>query len=280
MTTPGVALSGGGASPPEEARLDRPREPLPTDVGSLPDLPAAYRLELERCLAALDLTLAVEARDAIEGHVRLLLAWTQAINLTSITDPAAVARLHVADSLSALSLVEAGPHATLLDLGSGGGFPGLPLAAALPETRVTLVDSVAKKVAFLEAARHAMGLADRVTAVTSRAEGVSPADAGGGDGGWDVVTARAVGSLGDLVEIGLPLLGRGGRLIAWKRGDLAAELASGERAAGFLGGSPPLVQEVPAAVSLPGHLLVVIAKARPTPPGFPRDPGARRRRPW
>jgi len=273
LTTPGVALSGGGASPPEEARLNRPREPLPTDVGSLPDLPAAYERELERCLEALGLTLPPGARATLDGHVRLLLAWTGAINLTSITEPAAVARLHVADSLAAIPLVLAGPHATLVDIGTGGGFPGLPLAAVLPSTRVTLADSIAKKVAFLEAARRALGLADRVDALVTRAEGLAP-------GGWDVVTARAVGALDDLVEIGLPLLAPGGRLIAWKRGDIGGELDAGGRAAAALGGSSPEVRPLPAATGLAGHVLVVVTKARPTPEGYPRDPAARRRRPW
>jgi 16S rRNA (guanine527-N7)-methyltransferase len=268
-----VALSGGGASPPEEARLDRPREPLPTDVGSLPDLPAEYAHELERCLGALGVALTPGARGAVDGHVRLLLAWNRAINLTSITEPAAVARLHVADSLAALPLILAGPHATLLDLGSGGGFPGLVLAAALPTTTVTLADSVAKKVAFLEAARKALGLAERVAAVASRAETLAP-------GRWDIVTARAVGPLPELIEIGLPLLAQGGRLIAWKRGDIAAELSGGRRAAAALGGGAPTLHQVPAASGLEGHVLVVVAKSRPSPPGFPRDPAARRRRPW
>ena len=269
-----MALSGGGASPPEEARLDRPREPLPTDVGGLPELPAAYSRELERCLEALGLALPPDARAAIDGHVRLLLAWTRAINLTSITEPAAIARLHVADSLAALPLILAGRHATLLDLGSGGGFPGLPLAAALPATRVTLADSVAKKVAFLETVRRAVGFGDRRVATEARrSEALAP-------GVWDVVTARAVGTLDDLVELALPLLGPGGRLVAWKRGDIAAELAAAERAANALGGTAPEVAVVPPAAGLPGHVLVVIGKARPSPPGYPRDPAARRRRPW
>ena len=81
-----------------------------------------------------------------------------------------MARRHVADSLTAFDVVRGGPHASLLDLGSGGGFPGLPLAAALPATRVLLVDSTVKKAAFLEAVRQAVGLADRVAVAAVRAE--------------------------------------------------------------------------------------------------------------
>jgi 16S rRNA (guanine527-N7)-methyltransferase len=278
MTTPGVALSGGGASPLEEARLDRQREPLPTDVSTLPDLPAEFGRELDRALRVLDLELPRIARAAIEDHARLLVAWNRSINLTAITDPAKVARLHVADSLAAVALVRAGPHATLVDIGSGGGYPGLPLAAVLPESHVLLVDSVGKKVDFLEVVRHAVGLADRVEVAASRAEAL-PARRPGRSG-WDVVAARAVGSLADLVELALPLLIEGGRLIAWKRGDLGAELDQGRRAAKALGGGQPAIRRVPRTLELPGHVLVVVTKEAPTPAGYPRDPAARRRRPW
>ncbi len=223
------------------------------------------------------MVLGPNARAAIDGHVRILLAWNAAINLTAIMEPADVARLHVADSLAALKLLQSGPHATLLDLGSGGGFPGLPLAAALPGTRALLVDSVAKKVAFLDAARRAIGLADRVDVATARMETLGPAGSGAG---WDVITARAVGPIWDVVELALPALAIGGRLVVWKRGDLAAELAAGARAASALGGTAPLVHPVPPAAGLNGHVLVVVRKENRTPDGYPRDPAARNRRPW
>lgn len=217
------------------------------------------------------------ARAAIDGHVRLLLAWNEAINLTAITDPAAIARLHVADSLAAVPLIATLRHATILDLGSGGGFPGLPLAAVLPDARVTLVESVGKKSAFLATAVTALGLAGRVSVVTRRAETL-PASR------WDIVTARAVGSLAELVELSLPLLVVGGHLLAWKRGDLTAELAAGGRAAAALGGDAPTSVSYPvelaAAADLAGHRIVTIRKARPTPDGYPRDPATRRRQPW
>lgn len=277
MTTPGAALSGGGASPLEEARLDRQREPLPTDVDSLPALPSEYEREIDRALVALQLRLSADARSAIDGHVRLLLAWNRAINLTAIAEPAEVARRHVADSLAAVSTVRSGQHGSLLDLGSGGGFPGLPLAAAVPDLRTTLVDSVAKKVGFLAAVVAATGLAGRVTPVAARAEALAADPAGAA---VDVVTARAVAPLAELVELALPLLAAGGRLIAWKRGDIAAELRAATTAAAALGAAAPAVAPVAPALGLDGHLLVVVTKVRPTPPGYPRDPAARRRRPW
>jgi len=228
-------------------------------------------------LEAQGLTVTSEQRAAMEAHVRLLLAWTGAINLTAITDAELVARHHVADTLAAIPILRAGPLATLLDLGSGGGFPGLPLAICLPSTRVTLVESVRKKARFLDVAVRAVGLANRVTVVAERAEALAP-------GHWDVVTARAVGSLADLIEVGLPLLGVGGQLAAWKRGDLTGELATAGAAARALGGSPPAwhpyPDDVTAAAGLAGHGIVVVRKVAPSPGGYPRDPAVRKRRPW
>ncbi|OGO52494.1 MAG: 16S rRNA (guanine(527)-N(7))-methyltransferase RsmG [Chloroflexi bacterium RBG_16_70_13] len=240
-------------------------------------MPAAYARELGRALDVLGLELAADARSAIDGHVRLLLAWNAAVNLTTITDPAEVARRHVADSLAAVQVIRAGPHESLLDLGSGGGYPGLPLAAVLAGSRALLVDATAKKVAFLDAARRAVGLTGRVDVAAVRAESLRRADPGAA---WDVVTARAVGPLDDLVELAVPLLATGGRLIAWKRGDISVELAAAARAAVALGAAAPALQPVPEALVLAGHVLVIVAKAGPTPAGYPRDPAVRKRRPW
>ena len=209
--------------------------------------------------------------------MRLLLAWNGAINLTAITAPGDIARRHVADSLAALALLATRPTRSILDLGSGGGFPGIPLAASLPSTTVTLVESVGKKATFLETVIRALLLEDRVNVAAARAESLAP-------GRWDVVTARAVGSLATLVELGLPLLADGGSLLAWKRGDLAGEMAAAGRASAALGGSVPVWRPHPAdlaaAATLDGHGIVSVRKVAPTPPGYPRDPAARARREW
>ncbi len=184
--------------------MDGLREPLPTRVEDTPPLPPAYADALAEGLAALGLTLAAGARAAIDGQARLLLAWTGAINLTAIRDPAAVARAHVVDSLTALPTLREHRVERFLDLGSGGGYPGLPLAAALPARQALLIEPIRKKAAFLTTATAAIGLQDAVMAAAVRAEALA-ADSRH-RGRWPAVTARAVAGLGELVELAFPLL--------------------------------------------------------------------------
>lgn len=257
--------------------VGRWREPLPTRVRDTAPLPPGYETALRLGCDQLGISLTPVARAAIDGHARLLLAWTNAINLTAIRDPAALATLHVVDSLSALAVVRERGADRLLDLGSGGGYPGLPLAATLPMDRSVLVEPVAKKARFLTTAVDAAGLAASVEVAPVRAE-LLAADPGH-RGRWPLITARAVASLPELIELALPLLGRDGCLIAWKRGDIATELAAGERALTALGGGFIEVRAVPAA-GLDGHVLVVVTSAGRVPPGFPRDRGMRKRWPW
>ena len=222
------------------------------------------------------------ARTIIADHARLLLAWNQAINLTAIRDPAAVAIRHVIDSLAAVPVLQERRVGRVkvdgvLDLGSGGGYPGIPLAAAVPVARVALVESVGKKAAFLAAAVAATGLGSRVVVARARAEDLAR-DPGHRER-WPAVTARAVGSLDELVELSFPLLVPGGVLIAWKRGDIEEEIEAARRALAALGGGR--IETRPVAVSgLDDHRLVVVSKRGRTADAFPRDPASRRRRPW
>jgi 16S rRNA (guanine527-N7)-methyltransferase len=258
--------------------LDRRREPLPTRVEDTPSLPPGYHVALERGLTGLGLVLPPAALAAIEGHVRLLLAWTGRINLTAIRDPSHVAVRHVVDSLTAVAWLQAHGVGTLLDIGSGAGFPGIPLAAALPTVGVTLLEPVGKKSRFLSTAVAATGLGRRVAVRTARAEDLAGDDRQRGH--WPAVAARAVGNTAELVELAFPLLAPAGSLIAWKRGDLAEELAAARRAIDALGGGTLDVLEV-GIDALPGHRLVVATRAADSivPERYPRDPAARRRRP-
>jgi len=255
---------------------DRRRAPLPTRVDDLPPLPPEYDAVLDRGLAELGLSLDAAARAALATQARLLLAWTTAINLTSITEAALVALRHVVDSLSAVPVLAArGERLRICDIGSGAGYPGLALAAGLPGATVVLVESTGKKARFLETVVAAAGLAERVSVIGGRAEAVAADIRLGRVEAFDVVTARAVGDLADLVELAFPLLRVGGVLVAWKRGDIAAEVTVATRAIDALGGGRRSGHPV-AVAGLEGHLLVVVEKVRATPDGFPRDPARRR----
>ncbi|MFL5723501.1 MAG: 16S rRNA (guanine(527)-N(7))-methyltransferase RsmG [Chloroflexota bacterium] len=257
--------------------MDRPREPLPTRVEDTPQLPDAYDDALDAGLADLGLTLPDAARTAIAGHVRLLLAWTTAINLTAIRDPEAVAVAHVIDSLTGLAVLRERGADRFIDLGSGGGYPGLPLAAAYPAARALLLEPVGKKARFLAAVAAATGLNATVEAAPVRAEALAVDRRHRGR--WPAVTARAVAPLPELVELAVPLLAPGGTLIAWKRGDITDEVAGAERALAALGGGSIQLRAASAS-GLAGHCLAVVTARGGAPVSYPRDPGTRRRRPW
>lgn len=274
----------------QEGCLDRPRDPLPTRVDTLPDLPSTYHRALDAGLAAIGVRLEAGPRAAIDGHIRLLLAWNGAINLSAIREPADIAIRHVVDSLTALRVLEARGAQRLVDLGSGGGFPGLPLAAIATTGRVRAVESVAKKARFLQTVVDATGLADRAEVLALRAEALAVDRARTGT--WDAVAARAVAPLAELVELAFPLLAPGGCLIAWKSASALVGDTDERRPAlrAIAAIDPDANLEVLDAVERPvpeilaplaDHRLVVVERSRrPITGRWPRDPAARRRAPW
>jgi 16S rRNA (guanine527-N7)-methyltransferase len=201
------------------------------------------------------------------------------VNLTRITNPAEFEVRHVLDSLSAatplLDRLVAGESLRLVDVGSGGGMPGLPLKIAFPLLRVTLVESVNKKADFLRRTVTDLGLSD-VEVVAQRAElaarSLEHRDM------YDWATARALGALPVVVELCAPFLMPGGLLVAQRSGDLDADLLAAAPAfkALRLWSRTPVYLEIP---SLPGHGLVVGEKYAPTPEAYPRRPGLPRKRP-
>ena len=181
--------------------------------------------------------------------------------------------VHVADSLSALALEPVAAAGAIADIGSGAGFPGIVLAIALPNASVALVESLARKCAFLERALDVAGV-QNARIVNARAEEWSQ-----GLGENDLVTARAVAPLAVLCEYAAPLLDLGGALVAWK-GEVSAEEADGGRAAALVLGlrSNGAVRSEPYAGSVAHHLHLYTKVAR-TPDGYPRRSGMARKRP-
>jgi 16S rRNA (guanine527-N7)-methyltransferase len=254
------------------------RAPLPADPSDCPPLPPDARAALEGGLAAIGLgDLPAPRVAALEGHLRLLLAWTGAVNLTAIRDPRAAVAAHVLDALSAVGLLRDEDVRALLDLGSGGGYPGLPLAIALPVERAVLVESIAKKARFLETAVAGLGLAGRVDVACERAESLA-ANSRHRER-WPAVTARAVAGLPELVELAFPLLAPGGLLVAWKGSAIQEEHLRAMPALRALGGGT--IEILATAPPVPaGHVLVVCRKTGRTAPGWPRSPAERARHPW
>jgi 16S rRNA (guanine527-N7)-methyltransferase len=241
----------------------------------LPPLPAVFQETLTAGVAELDLELAPAQLEALDAFARLLLRWTEAINLTAIREPEAVARDHLVDSLAGVALLRESGADRILDLGSGGGLPGIPLAIAMPDARFLLVESIGKKAGFLRTAVAAAELGNRVAVAAERAEAL--ADPGREREAWAAVTIRAVATLPELIELAFPLLRVGGRLLAWKREPLADELAASRNAARAMGGEIG-VREVPVR-ALAERRLVIVEKHRPTQRRYPRPPAERRSRP-
>jgi 16S rRNA (guanine527-N7)-methyltransferase len=194
-------------------------------------------------------------------------------SITTIRDPAQAVEAHVADSLAGVATAPVRSARAIADLGSGGGFPGLVLAAALPEAHVALVESVAKKCAFLSRAAQAAGL-QNVAVVNARAE-----EWDAGRGAHDVVTARALAPLNVILEYAAPLLAVGGSVVAWKGRRDPAEERDGAAAAERLGLSAPAVVAVGPRPGADDRHLYVSSKVMETPAGYPRRAGMARKRP-
>lgn len=184
------------------------------------------RALLDQGLLALGRPLPPEARERLLAYAAELLRWNERLNLTAITAPAAVVDRHLLDSLAVVPEVEGA--ASLLDLGSGAGLPGVPLAVALPALPATLVDAVAKKVSFLKVAVVKAGLTGRVKAVHARLagqparEGVAPAE---------VVVSRAFLEVGAFLDLARAYLAPGGRVVALLGPGAGGEAALGAAAA-------------------------------------------------
>jgi 16S rRNA (guanine527-N7)-methyltransferase len=218
------------------------------------------------------------ARRALEAVLELLERDRRAPS--AVTDPGGAWRVHVADSLTGLE-VEALRNATrLADLGAGAGFPGLPLAVALPHAQVDLIESSSRKCEFIRRAAEAGGVGN-TRVVCERAESwARSAPPGGGREAYEAVASRAVGRLATLAELASPLLQASGVLVAWKGRRDPAEEAELERAGERLAMEPVEVRWVgPYAGSRHRHLHV-IRKAGPTPAELPRRAGLAKKRPF
>lgn len=204
-------------------------------------------------------------------YYRELMEWNQRINLTSITDFREVQIKHFLDSLSAYpALKQPIDNQRFLDVGAGGGFPGLPLKIAFPAIKLVLLEATAKKAAFLRHLTQKLGF-DDVDIAVRRAEEVARQPQYRER--FDIVLCRAVAQLPVLAELTLPFCTIGGRLIAQKKGDIEAEIDRAAKAIEIMGGSQPLVKRVELGELADERYLVIVNKIAPTPDKYPRRPG-------
>ena len=227
--------------------------------------------------AAAEQGIALTARqlEQFDIYAEMLVERNKSVNLTAITAPEDIVYKHFADSLSLLAAHDIAESAALIDVGSGAGFPGLPLAIARPNLRVLLLDSLQKRVVFLAEAAAALGL-DNLSAVHERAE--TAAHQSRLREQFDYAAARAVAPLPVLCELCLPFVREGGFFLPQKGGGTPAELEQAAPAARILGGE---ILEV-RPINLPAaelHTVSIIKKVRQTPPEYPRKPAKIAKRP-
>lgn len=207
---------------------------------------------------------------ALITYERELLDWNQKFNLTAIRDAQSIRTKHFLDSFSCVLAWKANPPYRLIDVGTGAGFPGIPLKIIYPSMQLTLVESVGKKAMFCQHVVRVLGL-ESVNVIQSRAEdlGHKPEHRES----YDWALARAVANLNVLSEYLLPLVKVGGRVLAQKGESGPAEAQSAEKAMKLLGGK--LKRLIP--VNLPGiaddRYLVLVEKVAATPPKYPRSAG-------
>lgn len=202
-----------------------------------------------------------------DDFAALLVETNNYLNLTRITQPEDIVASHYLDSLTCLAALEVKQYARVIDVGSGAGFPGIPIEIARPDLNVTLLEATRKKVDFMTEAIERLGLQNAV-AMTARAEeiGLDPQHRER----YDVVYARALSELRVLAELCLPLVREGGHLVAQKSRDIDEELAAAKPIIGQLGGRVEDIRQL----QIPGtditRQLILISKFRPTPAGYPR----------
>lgn len=214
------------------------------------------------------------ARAALERVLELLAV--ERASVSSVTTPGRAWKVHIADSLTGLEIPDLREAPKIADIGSGAGFPGLALAAALPSARVDLIESIGRKCGFIQRAIDESGISN-ARVINSRSEELAEDE---GRESYAAVTARAVGRLSTLAELASPLLVKGGVLVAWKGKRDPDEEEQLAKAAAALAMQPEQILHVgPYAGSEHRHLHVM-RKSGPTPPKLPRRPGMAKKRPY
>lgn len=212
-------------------------------------------------------------------YYKLLVQENEQLNLTSITEQSEVYLKHFYDSMTpafSVPALQAG-ELSLCDVGAGAGFPSLPLKIVFPKLKITIVDSLNKRIRFLEQLVAQLGLSD-VTLIHDRAETFGASNSSYREN-FDIVTARAVARLSVLSELCLPLVKVGGQFIALKASQADEELQQAQIAIATLGADVTMVDQLVLPQSDEPRTIIVLKKAKPTPPKYPRRPGVPAKKP-
>jgi 16S rRNA (guanine527-N7)-methyltransferase len=236
-------------------------------------------LELPAWTGSLGIELTTRQLETLVRYCDLILQANTSVNLTAIATPEGVAQRHFLDSLTiglALRPEDGGAPLRLVDIGSGGGLPGLAIAIGYPRWSITLLESIAKKARFLDEAVRQLNLRN-VTVVCERAENLGRSSS---RDYYDIACARAVAALPALVEYSGPLVKAGGRIILFKSGEVAGEVDEAGRALNELNCRVASVVQIPESLPVGrSHCLVVLEKLGATPSRYPRRVGVATTRP-
>jgi len=226
-------------------------------------------LEFKKGLEILNLNLNDIQIKQFMDYYEILIDWNKMMNLTSITEFSEVVHKHFLDCLSIVKVLRPEKE-KILDVGTGAGFPGIPIKIAFPDTKVVLMDSLNKRIRFLNEVIKSLHL-ENITTVHARAEDMGR-DESFRDA-FDICTSRAVARLSVLSEYCLPFVKKGGHFIAYKSGNIKEELEEAENAIKILGGSVTDYKEFTLPLTEIGRSLVIIEKIKETPEKYPRTAG-------
>lgn len=229
----------------------------------------------------MNITLSDYQLDQLEHYMNMVIETNKVMNLTAITDPEEFALKHLADSLSLIAYADKyrelpSSSISVIDVGTGAGFPGIPLKIVCPDIKLTLLDSLNKRIMFLENVISELSLTS-VTAIHARAE-EGARNAGLRDN-FDLVVSRAVASMNILAEYCLPYAKVGGCFVSYKSGEWQEEVKNAENAIRTLGGKLDEVVESPLVDSDIKRSFVIISKEKKTPKPYPRKPGTAKKQP-
>ena len=223
-----------------------------------------------KALKELGFDLSQKQKDQFQRYFELLVEWNEKINLTAITEFEDVVEKHFLDSISLCQVMDLKKPLTLLDLGTGAGFPGIPLKIMFPELKITLADSLNKRLLFLNEVMEALNLKD-IETVHGRAEELSKRK--DYRESFDLCVSRAVANLSTLSEYCLPFIHISGKFISYKSGEVEDELKDAKKAVFVLGGEIEDVIHFTLPDSDIKRSFVVINKVHATPKAYPRKAG-------